>query len=100
MEKRDVGMQVLRRRWVQIHAELPLRLNLIDEFAPAAAEIEHGATCGNETLEEVARQDGPDTLPVVARLREAPIVGEFQFVLPPGSWGHFFNRSRHRFHQR
>src|SRR5688572_7672797 len=78
MEKRDFLIEPRARSGIQVHAEPAFGADLIDEFAPSAAEIEHGARFRDELLEEVANQYRPDTQTVIFCITEPAVVGAFQ----------------------
>src|SRR5688500_19529966 len=78
MEKRDVLTEARACSGIQVHAKPASGPDLIDELAPSAAEIEHGARLRHELLEEVANQYRPDTQTVIPRITEPAVVGALQ----------------------
>ena len=74
---------------MKVHAELPAALDVVDELAVAAAEVEHGGVGADILLEERRGQHLPHRRAVTHHRAEAKLVDALQF-------GRVFDALAHR----
>jgi hypothetical protein len=88
LEEGDVFVEILQGVVVEVHGVFFGALDLVDEFAVAAAEIEDVVGGFDVLLEKILEENGPNLLAIRLVLAEAGAVDFFEFGWFVGA--HFF----------